>query len=165
MFSRMASCAVLPWINQGAQGEAVLDLVGLRRQHVDMIVSVISDRVAVRCDSLEPIDVFLLEDPADDKRVHHAAMRFTRRQNVDRVGLGRVVQVALFVIPVRVFPVGKVTRHLQVERDGDQCLLGRRGCLASFSDQLRSARPTALPQRTPRRPETRVEIGPCNKRT
>ena len=107
--------------------EAVLDFVRSLRQQIDVIVGVIADRVAFAGNLFEPIDVLLLEHLADDKGVNHAAALSHAPASLDGVVLGRLVEIALFVVPVRVFPVGKIAGHLQVERDGDLCLLRRVG--------------------------------------
>src|SRR5437868_692059 len=70
-------------------------------------------------DLLQPIDVVLLEHPADGETMDDAAVRLDAPARLDGVAFRLGVEVALLVVPVRVFPGGEVAAHLQVERDGD----------------------------------------------
>src|SRR5262249_10753710 len=96
------------------------------RADVDVVVRVISDRVPLPNDLLEPGNVRLLEDPADGEAVDHSAMSAHAATRLDRVTLRLVVEVSLLVVPVRVFPAREVAAHLQIERDGHERPVARR---------------------------------------
>src|SRR5207244_1118648 len=106
----------------GRPAKPELDLFELRRLDVDMIVSVISDEVSRLADFLEPIYVFLFEYPADNEAMHRPAVGLDAPASFRRVFFGLGVQVAFLVIPVGVFPTGKVATHFQIEGDGDESL-------------------------------------------
>ena len=72
MLSRITSAGVRPSISQGARWKRNWMSSGSRRQHVDVVVGVVADRMAGPHDLLEPVDVLLLEDPADREAVEHA---------------------------------------------------------------------------------------------
>ena len=103
----------------GAALEAELDVVRPRGEHVDVVVGVVADTVAVGDELLEPVDVRLLQRPPDEKEVDDPARGLHAPRRLDGVVLRLVVEVALVVVPVGRVPRGEVARHLQVERDGD----------------------------------------------
>src|SRR4051812_38859307 len=84
-----------------------------------MVVGVVADRMALGGDLLEPIDVLLFERLSDRERMDHAAAPLDSMASVDSVIFGGLIQIALFVVPVLVFPSGKVAAHFQVERNCD----------------------------------------------
>ena len=98
-----------------------------------MIVRVIADGVPCADDIAEPGHVGLFEDAADGETMGMSARLPHAPTRLDGPSLGFVVEVALFVIPVRDLPFREIAAHLQVERDRDQgargsCrLLGQRG--------------------------------------
>ena len=124
IFSRITSFGVLPSISHGSALEAELNVLRPRRQHVDVIVGVIADRMTRLGDLLEPGDALLFEDAADGEAVQHAAGRLDALARRDGVLLRLVVEIALFVVPMGVIPLGKVAAHFHVESDRDQRLVG-----------------------------------------
>ena len=92
-----------------------------------MVVGVIANGMAVLVKFLHPVHIFLLEDLADGEKMNHAAMRLHAARGLDGIIFRVGVQIALFVIPMGVFPMREVARHLQVESDGNERLLALRG--------------------------------------
>ena len=84
-----------------------------------MVVRVVADRMAFGGNRFEPIDVRLFEHLADEEMCESRRRAFLRGGKPHRIVFGCLVEIAFFVVPVRVFPMGKVAGHFQVERDGD----------------------------------------------
>jgi hypothetical protein len=115
---------LLPGDQPRRPAEAELEVLRPGGLDVDVVVGVVADRVAGTHDLLEPVDVFLLQHPADEEAVQDAAPRLDAPARLDGVRLGLGVEVALLVVPVGRLPRREVAAHLQVERDGDQRLAG-----------------------------------------
>ena len=64
-----------------------------------------------------------------------AAPRLDTARSFDGISLGLSVQIALLIIPMRIFPVRKVPCHFQIQGDRDESLtpLGT-GALGSLGD-------------------------------
>src|SRR6266850_2099193 len=76
--------------------------------------------MAVSRQLLQPLDIFLLQRPADDEEVDASAALLYSAGRFDGVRLRLRVEVALLIVPVRCFPGWKIAAHLQVERDGNE---------------------------------------------
>ena len=96
-----------------------------------MVVGVVAQPVSIAEHRLEPIDVLLFENPADQEAVRDAAFRPHAAAGLGDVLLGRRVEISLGVVPLRHAPTGIVHRHFQVERNGHQRLVVIGGQLAT----------------------------------
>ena len=145
MFSRITSAGVRavdqPRASAGSETECPRER---GRRDVDVIVGVVADRVAGGGDFLEPVDVLLFQYATDGEAVERHRRGLDAPARLDGVTLGFVVEIALFVVPVRLLPGREVAAHFQVERDGN---LGFAGCLGrgGLFIAARRASPPALP--------------------
>ncbi len=145
MFSRITSAGGLPLDQPRRAAKAKLNVLGPRGRDVHVIVGVIADRVPGLHDRLEPIDVLLLQHAADGEAVQHAAMRLHAAAGLDRVGLGLVVEISLFVVPAHFFPHRKIAAHLQIERDRDLGLPWHRRLVRRATASQRGQLPPPAP--------------------
>src|SRR5262249_37498203 len=106
--------------------EAELEFVRLVRLDVDVIVSVIADRMARGGQLLEPVDAGMLENLADTEIMDDAAAFLDNPSGLDGVFLGRLVEVALLIVPLGDPAARILGAHLQIEGDGDEGLLAGR---------------------------------------
>src|SRR5262249_2219703 len=97
--------------------EAVLGPAHLSSLAVYMIVSMIADAMAQLHDLLEPGDAGMLENTADDKKVHLPVRRGDPAGGAYCVLFGCFVQISFLVIPLRLFPGRIVCAHLAVQSD------------------------------------------------
>ena len=103
-----------------------------------MVVRVIAERMPCLGDVLQPAHIRLLQHPADNKAMERTARGLHTPTCLDRVLLGLGVHVALFVVPVGVFPAREIPAHFQIERDGNLCLgLGRASASAEAARNSR----------------------------
>ena len=103
--------------------EPPLDFTGLLRPDVDVVVGVIAQPMTVAEELPQPVNVFLLEHPADHERMGDAAFGPDAAASLGNVPLGRFIEISLGVVPFGHVPLGIVHRHFQVERDGHQRLV------------------------------------------
>jgi hypothetical protein len=66
---------------------------------------------------LEPADVGLFENLTDDEEVQNASCLFYSASSFNGVSLGLFIQISFFEIPMGRLPGGKISSHLQIERN------------------------------------------------
>ena len=97
--------------------------LGVFATDINVVIGMVAHRMPFPDNFLEPIDVLLLQGSPEEKAVDHPALGFDPPARLQGVPFGRFIQISFDVVPFRVFPLGVIHRHLEIERDGDQSLV------------------------------------------
>ena len=99
--------------------KAKLQILSPCGQHINMVVRMIADGMALVGELRQPRHIRLFEYSADTEIVDVSASLFDSSPGFDRVGFRGFVEISLFKVPMRIFPGREVGGHFQIQRDRD----------------------------------------------